>query len=199
MQPTLTLRLAQPATFHVICRAKKAKFRALFNVMKQTISFLIIVLAGSAIAGWKVAQVRMDARLREAVEKERAVALVEAKKPAKDYADLVRHADVAVLSFNDAKGRREVRVDDPAWLARLAAVIEEPFYIPTPIALWVSTPEIIVYQKQREILRLMVAENCLRAYHDKQLRDFVVGRVTVDAFFALAKEKEPNQPPEPTR
>lgn len=127
--------------------------------------------------------------------------MAEAKIPAQHIAALVREADEVVISFSGAKevGETDIRFNDPAWLSQLGDVIEKASFRATPHGFWVSTPELRFYRNHEQVLELTMLGEILRGYGMRGGGDFFVGRETTKAIRVLIQQKQPNQPPKPTR
>jgi hypothetical protein len=147
---------------------------------------LLIVLGTAGLAGWALAWGQVTCRQHAAEDEAGRAAAIEAKRPAVYFARLVRECDEAVISYGEVPGNKKVRISDPAWLTRLAAILQDASYKTIPMAFRISHPEIVLYRKQTRMLSLMNYGAVLRVLSDHRSGDFVVGKDVAAAIDSLA-------------
>lgn len=116
-----------------------------------------------------------------------------APSPAKRIAEEILSTESVTIEFYSTEGKQEVTFSDPAWLGRLAKVLEDaPYYFPQSHCLCISYPRIHLRRKGVKMGTLSVHHDTkLRAYLSAASGDFSVGEATGRAVDALAAEKKP--------
>jgi hypothetical protein len=155
--------------------------------MKRPFYFLLVVGLVSGLAGWGLAWKQASDRQRTAATAtlgEQA----KARKIAEYIAALVGSADEAVLSFRDARDARDVRINDPAWIPRLANAIGQNVCTPTPSGLWISDPEVKLFRNGEPVIELMTLGHILRVLGRGNSGDFIIGQETAAGLSALVHE-----------
>lgn len=102
---------------------------------------------------------------------------------AAELAEEIRQADRIVIVFREGESLQVVRdalVEDPAWVERLATVIEAGPLLDRPYCFCISTPEMEIYRRGRPVLRLTL-------HHETKLR--LSGRLRGDYDLGVERRK----------